>query len=122
MKSGCRGSFGKSSGLVALSIVLEWNVTRVLFYLVDLVSATTGTRADRAMEALRHYVESKREVLENSSSEIVDLIADLLHLAARWDEGDDPIDSHEYQPSHSGVEESPAFDQPRVGLAELDVG
>ena len=51
------------------------------------------TRADRAMVALRLYVESKRDVFENSSSEIADLIADLLHLAARSDEGDDPIDS-----------------------------
>lgn len=51
------------------------------------------TRAARAMEALRQYVESKREVFENSSSEIADLIADLLHLAAWWDEGDDPIGS-----------------------------
>jgi hypothetical protein len=51
------------------------------------------TRADRATEALRQYVESKREVFENSSSDIADLIADLLHLAGRLDEGDDPIDS-----------------------------
>ena len=29
---------------------------------------------------------------------------------------------HEYTPSHSGVEESPAVDQPRIGLAEPDVG
>jgi len=51
------------------------------------------TRADRASAALRDYVTAKREVFENSSSEIADLIADLLHLAARLDEGDDPIDS-----------------------------
>jgi hypothetical protein len=50
-------------------------------------------RADRAHEALRQYVEAKREVFERSSSEIADLIADLLHLAARLDEGDNPIDS-----------------------------
>jgi hypothetical protein len=52
-----------------------------------------GTRADRASAALREYVTAKGEAFENSSSEIADLIADLLHLAARLDEGDDPIDS-----------------------------
>jgi hypothetical protein len=51
------------------------------------------TRADRAETALRQYVEAKREVFENSSSEIADLIADLLHLTARLDEGDDKIES-----------------------------
>lgn len=51
------------------------------------------TRADRAAEALRQYIESKGEAFEQSSSEIADLIADLLHLAARWDEGHDPIES-----------------------------
>jgi hypothetical protein len=51
------------------------------------------TRADRAGEAVRQYVEAKSEVFEQSSSEIADLIADLLHLAARWDQGDYPIDS-----------------------------
>lgn len=51
------------------------------------------TRADRADEALRQYVEAKGEVFEQSSSEIAELIADLLHLTARWDEGDDAIDS-----------------------------
>jgi len=51
------------------------------------------TRADRADEALRQYVEARGEVFEQSSSEIADLIADLLHLTARWDEGDDAIDS-----------------------------
>jgi len=50
------------------------------------------TRADRADEALRQYVEARGEVFEQSSSEIADLIADLLHLTARWDEGDDAID------------------------------
>jgi hypothetical protein len=47
------------------------------------------TRADRASAALREYVAAKGDAFENSSSEI----ADLLHLAARLDEGDDPIDS-----------------------------
>jgi hypothetical protein len=51
------------------------------------------TRARRAYEALRQYVEDSGEAFEESSSEISDLIADLLHLAARWDQGDDPIDS-----------------------------
>ena len=39
------------------------------------------TRAERAQAALLFYVEAKGEVFENSSSEIADLIADLLHLA-----------------------------------------
>jgi hypothetical protein len=39
------------------------------------------TRAERAQTALQSYVEAKGEVFENSSSEIADLIADLLHLA-----------------------------------------
>jgi len=51
------------------------------------------TRAERARNALEAYIEAKGEAFENSSSEIVDLIADLLHLAERTDEGDDPIDS-----------------------------
>lgn len=50
-------------------------------------------RAERARSALQAYVESRGEAYENSSSEIVDLIADLLHLAADLDEGFDPIDS-----------------------------
>lgn len=47
-------------------------------------------RAQRAETALREYVEAKGEAFERSSSEIADLIADLLHLAVRLDEGDDP--------------------------------
>jgi hypothetical protein len=54
---------------------------------------TNETRAERAEAALMQYVEAKGEVFENSSSEIADLIADLLHLAAKLDEGDDPIES-----------------------------
>jgi hypothetical protein len=50
-------------------------------------------RADRAHEALRFYVKAKGEMFEESSSEIVDLITDLLHLTARIDEGDDPVES-----------------------------
>ncbi len=51
------------------------------------------TRAERAEAAMCFYVEAKGETFENSSSEIVDLIADLLHLTARLDEGDEPIES-----------------------------
>ena len=50
-------------------------------------------RAERARTALQAYVEARHEAFENSSSEIVDLIADLLHLAADLDEGLEPIDS-----------------------------
>ena len=45
--------------------------------------------AERARHALQAYVESKGERFENNSSEIIDLITDLLHLAADLDE--DPI-------------------------------
>jgi hypothetical protein len=54
---------------------------------------TNKTRAQRAQAALHNYVVAKGEVFENSSSEIAGLVADLLHLAARIDLGDDPIDS-----------------------------
>ena len=50
-------------------------------------------RAERARSALQAYIEARGEAFENSSSEIVDLIADLLHLTAALDEGFDPIDS-----------------------------
>ena len=50
-------------------------------------------RAERARRALQAYIEGRGEVFENSSSEIADLIADLLHLTADLDEGFDPIDS-----------------------------
>jgi hypothetical protein len=52
-----------------------------------------STPAERASQALQHYVEAKGEVFENSSREATDLIANLLHLVARIDEGDEPIDS-----------------------------
>jgi hypothetical protein len=55
--------------------------------------SNNSTRAERAQTSLQLYVETKGEVFENSSSEIVDLIADLLHLVARTDQGDDPVDS-----------------------------
>jgi hypothetical protein len=54
---------------------------------------TNQERADRAETALQQYIEAKGEVFEKSSSEIADLIADLLHLTARLDEGDDPAES-----------------------------
>jgi hypothetical protein len=50
-------------------------------------------RAERARAALEAYIEARGEAFENSSSEIADLIADLLHLTADLDEGLDPIDS-----------------------------
>lgn len=56
---------------------------------------TTGNdiRAERARAALQSYVEDKGEVFENSSSDIADLMADLLHLTVRIDQGDDPVES-----------------------------
>jgi hypothetical protein len=50
-------------------------------------------RAKRAAEALYGYVKAKSEVYEESSSEIVDLITDLLHLIVKLNEGDDPVES-----------------------------
>jgi hypothetical protein len=50
-------------------------------------------RAERARNALEAYIEDRGDAFENSSTEIVDLIADLLHLTAELDEGLDPIDS-----------------------------
>jgi hypothetical protein len=54
---------------------------------------TNAGRAQRAETALREYVEAKGEVFETSSSEIADLMADLLHLAVRLDEVDDAVSS-----------------------------
>ena len=50
-------------------------------------------RAKRAADAVYAYVKAKGEDYEESSSEIVDLMTDLLHLTIRLDEGDDPIES-----------------------------
>ena len=47
------------------------------------MTISNETRAERAENALRVYVEAKGEVFENDRSEIADLIADLLHLLAR---------------------------------------
>lgn len=54
---------------------------------------TNEQRAERARAALEHYVTANGEVFENNSSEIADLIADLLHLTVRIDEGDEPVES-----------------------------
>ena len=54
---------------------------------------TNAVRAQRAETALREYVEAKGEVFEGSSSEIAELMADLLHLAVRLDEGEDVVES-----------------------------
>jgi hypothetical protein len=56
-------------------------------------ASSNSARADRAKTALHQYVAAKGEVFENNSSEIADLIADLLHLTERLDEGNDPIES-----------------------------
>jgi hypothetical protein len=57
------------------------------------MSTRNDIRAERAQAALQSYVEAKGEVFENISSEIADLIADLLHLTLRIDQGDDPVES-----------------------------
>jgi hypothetical protein len=57
------------------------------------MSTRNDIRAGRAQAALQSYVEAKGEVFENSSSEIADLMADLLHLIVRIDQGDDPVES-----------------------------
>ena len=57
------------------------------------MTTCNDNRAARAQSVLQAYVEAKGEVFENSSSEIADLIADLLHLTVRIDQGDDPVDS-----------------------------
>jgi hypothetical protein len=50
---------------------------------------SNATRAERAENALRFYVESiLGEVFEKSSDEIADLITDLLHLAGTIDGGE----------------------------------
>jgi hypothetical protein len=57
------------------------------------MSTSNQNRSDRAESSLRQYVEAKGEVFTSSSSEIADLITDLLHLTVRLDEGDDPVES-----------------------------
>lgn len=55
--------------------------------------AENEARAGRARAALLQYVAAKGEVYEDNSSEIADLITDLLHLTVRIDQGDDPVES-----------------------------
>lgn len=57
------------------------------------MTTRNAIRAKRAQAALQSYVEAKGEVFENSGSEIADLMADLLHLTVRIDQGDDPVES-----------------------------
>lgn len=57
------------------------------------MATSNSARAERAETALIHYVEAKGEAFENNSSEIADLIADLLHLTTRLDEFDDPVEN-----------------------------
>jgi hypothetical protein len=57
------------------------------------MSTSNETRAQRAENALRYYVEAKGEMFENSSSEIAELIADLLHLTMQLDQGEEPVES-----------------------------
>jgi hypothetical protein len=52
---------------------------------------TNPIRRRRAARVLRDYVEAKGELYEGSSSEAAELIADLLHLVAVIDEGDEPV-------------------------------
>lgn len=47
---------------------------------------TNADRRERARTALQQYIEAKGEVYEESSSEVADLIVDLLHLTAEIDE------------------------------------
>jgi hypothetical protein len=58
-----------------------------------MTNITNETRAQRAEAALMQYVEAKGEAFENSSREIADLIADLLHLSVQLDQGDDPVEN-----------------------------
>jgi hypothetical protein len=57
------------------------------------MTSSNDNRAERAQNALRTYLETKGEVFENNSSDIADLIADLLHLAVRTDQGDEAVES-----------------------------
>ena len=54
---------------------------------------SNDTRAERARHALQAYVLAKGDVFENNSSEIADLMADLLHLTVRTDQGDEAVES-----------------------------
>ena len=54
---------------------------------------TNEGRANRAQAVLQQYVQAKGDRFESNSSEIADLIADLLHLRARLDQGHRPIEN-----------------------------
>lgn len=75
---------------------------------------SNDNRAERARAALQSYVEAKGEVFENSSSEIAELMADLLHLTVRIDQGDHPVDSTlrlarmHFDAEHNNTEEETA--------------
>jgi hypothetical protein len=57
------------------------------------MTTANESRAARGENTLRAYVEAKGEAFEKNSSEVSDLIADLLHLTVRLDEGDEPVES-----------------------------
>lgn len=54
---------------------------------------TNDERAARAQAALRQYIEAKSEPFEDNTSEIIDLITDLLHYAEQIAQDDDAADS-----------------------------
>jgi hypothetical protein len=54
---------------------------------------TNDERAARAQAALRQYIEAKAEPFEDNTSEIIDLITDLLHYAEHIALDDDAADS-----------------------------
>ena len=57
------------------------------------MTVSNATRAEHAAIALHAYVEAKGEAFENSGSEIADLVADLLHLAAITGQGEEAVES-----------------------------
>ena len=57
------------------------------------MSTSNDTRAERARNTLQAYIEAKGEAFKNSSSEVADLMADLLHLVAGIDQGEEPVES-----------------------------
>jgi hypothetical protein len=56
------------------------------------MTSENDERAARAETALQQYIEVRGEVFEHSSSEIADLITDLLHHAVRLDDRDRPVE------------------------------
>lgn len=57
------------------------------------MSTRNDERAARAQSALETYIRARGEVFARSSYEVADLMADLLHLVSRLDDGDQPIES-----------------------------